>query len=71
MAGALRHSANIQSATSESVAAMGSIAEVSNNIAGVIRAAGETGSAATQVLGKQSVELQAQVDKFIATIRAA
>jgi methyl-accepting chemotaxis protein len=51
--------------------------EVSNNIAGVTRAAGETGSAATQVLGaaeelgKQSVELQNQVDKFIATIRAA
>jgi methyl-accepting chemotaxis protein len=51
--------------------------EVSNNIAGVTRAAGETGSAATQVLGaaeelgKQSVELQTQVDRFIATIRAA
>ncbi|QEX19984.1 methyl-accepting chemotaxis protein [Hypericibacter terrae] len=52
-------------------------AEVSSNIGGVTRAAGETGSAATQVLGaaeelgKQSVELQSQVDKFIATIRAA
>jgi methyl-accepting chemotaxis protein len=51
--------------------------EVSNNIVGVTRAAGETGSAATQVLGaaeelgKQSIELQSQVDKFIATIRAA
>ncbi|QEX25201.1 methyl-accepting chemotaxis protein [Hypericibacter adhaerens] len=106
----------IQNATSESVSAMGSIAEiiqrinsvtttvasaveeqgaatqeisrnvqqasqgtaeVSSNIGGVTRAAGETGSAATQVLGaaeelgKQSVELQSQVDKFIATIRAA
>jgi methyl-accepting chemotaxis protein len=52
-------------------------AEVSSNISGVTKAAGETGAASTQVLGaagelaKQSETLSAQVDGFIAKVRAA
>jgi methyl-accepting chemotaxis protein len=52
-------------------------AEVSSNIAGVTQAATETGRGANDVLkasgdlSKQSVELRSQVDKFLATIRAA
>jgi methyl-accepting chemotaxis protein len=51
--------------------------EVSSNITGVTRAAGETGAAASQVLAsatglsRQSEQLRAEVDKFLATIRAA
>jgi methyl-accepting chemotaxis protein len=50
--------------------------EVSANIAGVTQAAGETGQASTQIkdaakeLSQQSETLRAQVDKFIAQIRA-
>jgi methyl-accepting chemotaxis protein len=51
--------------------------EVSANIAGVTQAAGETGEAAGQVLAAsselstQAERLRAQVDKFVADIRAA
>jgi methyl-accepting chemotaxis protein len=51
--------------------------EVTRNIVGVTQAATETGSAATQVLGtagtlsRQAHALRSEVDKFLATIRAA
>ncbi|MBI3453221.1 MAG: HAMP domain-containing protein [Rhodospirillales bacterium] len=51
--------------------------EVSTNIGGVTQAAGETGAAAGQVLSaagelaKQGETLRHEVDKFIATVRAA
>ncbi|SFG43062.1 methyl-accepting chemotaxis protein [Methylobacterium gossipiicola] len=51
--------------------------EVTINIAGVARASSETGAAATQVLGsaaelsRQSEHLRAEVDRFLATVRAA
>jgi methyl-accepting chemotaxis protein len=51
--------------------------EVSSNITGVTRSAGETGAAASQVLSsatglsRQSEQLRVEVDKFLATIRAA
>jgi methyl-accepting chemotaxis protein len=51
--------------------------EVSSNISGVSQAANETGAAATQIrmssseLSKQSELLRAEVDKFLAGIRAA
>jgi methyl-accepting chemotaxis protein len=51
--------------------------EVSRNIAGVNAAAGKTGEAAAQVLassgelGKQAETLRAEVDQFLAKIRAA
>jgi methyl-accepting chemotaxis protein len=51
--------------------------EVSSNIAGVTKASTDTGAAASQVLGasgelsKQSENLRAQVDGFLAKIRAA
>ncbi|RZM07399.1 MAG: HAMP domain-containing protein, partial [Sphingomonas sp.] len=57
-------------------AALGT-AEVTGNIAGVAGAAEETGAAATQVLGaaselsRQSEHLAAEVDRFLATVRAA
>jgi methyl-accepting chemotaxis protein len=52
-------------------------AEVSENIAGVDRAAGETGAAAAQVLAsanqlsQQAETLRAEIDQFLANIRAA
>ena len=52
-------------------------AEVSANIGGVTQAAGETGAAAAQVLSSagelssQSEKLKAEVDKFLADVRAA
>ncbi|HEX3500005.1 MAG TPA: HAMP domain-containing methyl-accepting chemotaxis protein [Stellaceae bacterium] len=52
-------------------------AEVSRNIAGVSEAASKTGAAAAQVLaasgglGQQAETLRAEVDHFLATIRAA
>jgi methyl-accepting chemotaxis protein len=52
-------------------------AQVSSNVTGVTRAANETGTAATQMLGaaselaKQSDVLRSEVDKFLATVRAA
>ncbi|MGP0090677.1 MAG: protoglobin domain-containing protein [Xanthobacteraceae bacterium] len=51
--------------------------EVSSNISGVTRAAGETGAAASQVLAsatdlsRQAEQLRTEVDKFLATVRAA
>ncbi|TXM71515.1 HAMP domain-containing protein [Methylobacterium sp. WL12] len=57
-------------------AALGT-AEVTGNIAGVAGAAEETGAAASQVLGaaselsRQSEHLAAEVDRFLATVRAA
>jgi methyl-accepting chemotaxis protein len=51
--------------------------QVSSNIVGVNQAAGETGAAASQVLasaeelGKQAETLRADVDSFLANIRAA
>jgi methyl-accepting chemotaxis protein len=51
--------------------------QVSANVSGVTQAANETGTAATQMLGaaselaKQSTVLRSEVDKFLATIRAA
>ncbi len=51
--------------------------DVSSNIVGVTQAAGETGQSAGQVLGaaselsRQSELLREQVDRFIATVRAA
>ena len=51
--------------------------EVSSNIVGVNQAASETGAAATQVLessgdlGKQAETLRTEVDRFLASIRAA
>ncbi len=51
--------------------------EVSSNVAGVTQAAAETGSAASQVLGaagdlsKHAETLRAEVDKFLAEVRAA
>ncbi|WP_020185724.1 methyl-accepting chemotaxis protein [Methylopila sp. 73B] len=51
--------------------------EVTSNIAGVSQAADETGAAAAQVLGaaselsRQSTSLSTEVNKFLATIRAA
>jgi methyl-accepting chemotaxis protein len=51
--------------------------EVTSNIGGVSQAAGETGAAATQVLGaakdvaRQSETLRAQVEKFLAAVKAA
>jgi methyl-accepting chemotaxis protein len=51
--------------------------EVTNNISGVAGAAEETGAAATQVLGaaselsRQSEHLGSEVDRFLATVRAA
>ena len=51
--------------------------EVSSNIAGVTQAAGETGSAAGQMLSAsgelshQGEALRGEVDRFLATIRAA
>jgi methyl-accepting chemotaxis protein len=51
--------------------------DVSGNIAGVTQAAGETGAAATQVLGAagelahQAEMLRTQVDKFLSQVRAA
>ena len=51
--------------------------EVYSNIAGVTKAAGDTGAASSQVLGaagelaKQAETLRAQVDTFLANIRAA
>ncbi|TXN73711.1 methyl-accepting chemotaxis protein [Methylobacterium sp. WL6] len=59
-----------------SQAAVGT-AEVTGNITGVAAAAEETGAAATQVLGaaselsRQSEHLAAEVDHFLATVRAA
>ncbi|MCJ2041389.1 methyl-accepting chemotaxis protein [Methylobacterium sp. J-059] len=59
-----------------SQAAVGT-AEVTGNITGVAGAAEETGAAATQVLGaaselsRQSEHLAAEVDRFLATVRAA
>ena len=50
---------------------------VTSNIAGVAGAAEETGAAAAQVLGaaselsRQSEHLNAEVGRFLATIRAA
>lgn len=52
-------------------------AEVSANITGVTQAAGETGHAANQVLGasselaRQGETLRAEVNQFLASIRAA
>jgi methyl-accepting chemotaxis protein len=57
-------------------AAMGTGA-VTTNIAGVAGAAEETGAAASQVLGaaselsRQSEHLSAEVQRFLATVRAA
>jgi methyl-accepting chemotaxis protein len=51
--------------------------EVSSHILGVTRAAGETGAAASQVLSsatdlsRQAEQLRTEVDKFLATVRAA
>ena len=51
--------------------------EVTSNIAGVAGAAEETGAAASQVLGaaselsRQSEHLRAEIDRFLATVRAA
>ena len=51
--------------------------EVSTNIVGVTKAAGETGSAATQVLAaagevsQQSERLKSEVDRFLVAVRAA
>ncbi|WP_316978571.1 methyl-accepting chemotaxis protein [Shumkonia mesophila] len=51
--------------------------EVSANISGVSQAANETGAAATQIqstaadLSRQSETLRAEVDKFLASVRAA
>ena len=51
--------------------------EVTSNIAGVAGAAEETGAAASQVLGaasalsRQSEHLTAEVERFLATVRAA
>jgi methyl-accepting chemotaxis protein len=51
--------------------------EVSKNVAGVTQSAGETGSAASQVLGsaedlaRQSEVLRDKVDGFLATLRSA
>ena len=51
--------------------------EVTSNISGVAGAAEETGAAASQVLGaaselsRQSEHLNAEVDRFLATVRAA
>ncbi|MFC7051764.1 methyl-accepting chemotaxis protein [Hansschlegelia quercus] len=59
-----------------SQAAMGA-GEVTSNITGVSRAADETGAAATQVLGaaselsRQSSSLNAEVNRFLSTVRAA
>jgi methyl-accepting chemotaxis protein len=59
-----------------SQAAVGT-AEVTGNITGVAAAAEKTGAAATQVLGaaselsRQSEHLAAEVDRFLATVRAA
>ena len=50
---------------------------VTGNIGGVVRAAEETGAAASQVLGaasylsRQSEHLTAEVGRFLATVRAA
>ncbi len=57
-------------------AAMGT-SEMTSNISGVAGAAEETGAAASQVLGaaselsRQSEHLNAEVDRFLATVRAA
>ncbi|MCJ2033580.1 methyl-accepting chemotaxis protein [Methylobacterium sp. J-068] len=59
-----------------SQAAMGT-SEVTSNITGVARAAEDTGAAASQVLGaagelsRQSESLNAEVTRFLATVRAA
>ena len=59
-----------------SQAAMGT-GEVTSNITGVARAAEDTGAAASQVLGaagelsRQSESLNAEVTRFLATVRAA
>jgi methyl-accepting chemotaxis protein len=51
--------------------------QVSSSISGVNEAAGETGAAANQVLvsaeelGRQTATLRANVDSFLASIRAA
>jgi len=51
--------------------------EVSSNIGGVSQAAGETGTAATQIhgaadgLSQQSERLRAEVDRFLANVRTA
>ncbi len=51
--------------------------QVSRNVAGVDRAANDTGAAATQVLAsagdlsRQAERLRAEVDRFLATVRAA
>ncbi|WP_295847597.1 globin-coupled sensor protein [Tardiphaga sp.] len=51
--------------------------EVSANISGITSAANETGAAAAQVLAsaselsRQSVQLRGEVDKFLATVKAA
>jgi methyl-accepting chemotaxis protein len=51
--------------------------QVSANISGVTRASSETGAAATQVLSaandvaRQGETLRSEVDKFLATVRAA
>lgn len=51
--------------------------EVSSNIAGITASAGETGAAASQVLSaaselsRQSEQLRGEVDKFLATVKAA
>ena len=51
--------------------------EVSSNISGVTKAAGETGAASNQVMGaagelaRQGEKLRAEVDRFLADIRAA
>jgi len=51
--------------------------EVSSNIGGVSQAANDTGAAATQIqstaedLSKQSETLRAEVDRFLANVRAA
>jgi len=51
--------------------------EVTNNISGVSQAASETGAAASQVLGasselsRQSEQLRSQVERFLASVKAA
>jgi methyl-accepting chemotaxis protein len=51
--------------------------EMTSNIGGVSQAAGDTGAAATQVLGaasalsRQSEQLRSEVDRFLADVKAA
>jgi methyl-accepting chemotaxis protein len=57
--------------------AAGGTEEMAGNITGVSQAAGDTGAAATQVLGaagelsRQSEQLRAEVDRFLADVKAA